>query len=105
MSIRILAKVLDSGRYHGDDLLVLLAIADVANDEGSYVRFTEAELARPVGLSTRRVQDAVARLVCDGVLESIEKTNGGLGSTDDWTINVRRLEILQPACGSLGVAK
>jgi hypothetical protein len=64
MSLRIMTRVWDVQLPHADKLL-LLALADNANDEGLCWP-SVATLARKAGMDERTVQRAIGRLVAAG---------------------------------------
>lgn len=75
MSVRVLSWVWDHSGAKGNDLLVLLAIADNANDEGTaYPGVTL--LARKTKLHSRTVQRSLRTLRTHGELK-IEFNKGG----------------------------
>lgn len=65
------------------DRFVLLAIADVASDEGEASAYQRSQKAivKKTGLSERTVRDAIARLEAAGELEVVRQGNGR-ASTD-----------------------
>lgn len=65
MSIRVMSRVWDSSPSKGSELLLLLAIADFANDAGEAWPKT-ATLAEKVRMSERQVQRMIKALVADG---------------------------------------
>src|SRR5918911_5044637 len=78
MSIKVMSRVWEESRQSGGALLVLLAIADFADDAG--VAFPSIRtLARKARLSGRQVQRVIAQLVQDGEL-SVEAGQGRGGS-------------------------
>jgi len=68
MSIRIMSAVWDSGVTDKGELLVLLALADFCNDEGTCWPSVGA-IARKARMTERGVQKITARLCERGVLE------------------------------------
>jgi Helix-turn-helix domain len=78
MSIHVMSRVWECSTQAGGSLLVLLAIADFADDEG--LAFPSiGTLARKARLSPRQVQRVLAELVAAGELE-IEHGHGRHGS-------------------------
>jgi hypothetical protein len=73
MSIRVMSWVWDCGPEKGSDLLVLLALADFANDEGECWP-SMASIARKARMTERGAQKIARRLKEDGFLEI---TTGG----------------------------
>jgi hypothetical protein len=77
MSVRVMAAVWESSPHRGGTLLVQLAIADHANDEGVAWPSVDS-LGRKARMSSRNVQLALARLQESGAL-AIEHGQGGHG--------------------------
>lgn len=97
MSIRLLSKVWDSGAYAEGTLLVLLALADWANDDGGSVFPFVEQVAAKARLSTRQAQRALKTLREDGVLEPIKNTSGGRGRRVEYQINLERMTKWHPS--------
>lgn len=78
MSIRVMSTVWSESRASGGELLVLLALADFAHDNG--VAFPSVQtLARKARLSERQTQRALASLVKKGELK-VKKGAGPSGT-------------------------
>lgn len=71
MSIRIMTAVWDSQRYDAGTLLVLLAMADYANDEERTCHPSASRLAARSRLSRRQVMRILERLKTDGVITPV----------------------------------
>lgn len=71
MSIRIMTAVWDAQRYEAGTLLVLLAMADYANDEDRTCHPSLGRLAEKSRLSRRQVQRIMDRLKTDGVITPV----------------------------------
>jgi hypothetical protein len=84
MSIRIMAKVWDGERFSGSALLVLLAMADYANDAGICWP-SVGSLARKARISERTVQRVVDHLVAEGAVE-IVRQGGGSGNSNRYRV-------------------
>ena len=67
-----------SSPYSGERLLVHLAMADFANDEGICFP-SHATLARKARCSTAWVSKSLRQMIRDGLLEEIEKAGSGRG--------------------------
>ena len=80
--------------YREGTLLVLLAMADWADDEGGRIFPRVATLATKARLSTRATQSALRRLEKDGVIECIRRANGQPGRANDYRINLERVKEL-----------
>lgn len=77
MSIRVMTAIWDCNAYEGGTLLVLLAMADWAQDDGSRVFPTMETLAAKARLSVRGAQNCVARLKRDGVILEVNPARRG----------------------------
>jgi hypothetical protein len=88
MSIRVTTTVWEHSRQTGSALLVMLAIADQANEDGICWP-SIGSLARKARLSPRDTQYVIGRLVRCGELEVT--INRGRGHTNHYTINLRAL--------------
>lgn len=75
MSIRIMAMVWANSPYRGEALLLHLALADFANDEGMCFP-SQKTLARKARCSENYVRVAVKRMVADGLLEITAPAHG-----------------------------
>jgi len=84
MSIRVMTSVWDDARTqaHGE-LLVLLALADWANDDG-YCWPTVPALAAKARLSERAVQQILGRLIATGRIRRI--SGGGRGHASEYRV-------------------
>lgn len=80
MSIRVMTQVWDSTEAKGTDRLVLLAIADSADDDGSNAWPSMARLAHKARVSERTVQRSIRTLETMGLL-AIEDNAGGTANT------------------------
>ena len=67
MSIRVMTRVWDTARAEGGALLVLLALADYADDDG-YAYPKEAQIAAKARLSDRQVRTVIKTLAERGEL-------------------------------------
>ena len=77
MSIKVMSKVWDNSTQKGSTLLLLLAIADFADENGRAWPSIET-LAKKIRMSTRSAQMMVRRLVEDGELQ-VEQNAGPHG--------------------------
>ncbi len=77
MSIKVMAKVWDGSSQKGSTLLLLLAIADFADENGRAWPSIET-LAKKIRMSTRSAQMMVRKLVEDGELQ-VEQNAGPHG--------------------------
>lgn len=85
MSVRWISKVWDSGReWSGSVLLVMLALADYANDDG-YFWPSITSIAKKCRLSERQAQRIIRALVAEGAIE-VAKHGDGRGHTTFYRI-------------------
>lgn len=73
MSIRLMSLVWDTATVGGSDLLVLLALADYANDDGTSIYPSMKSLAKRARLSEDQTRRIIHKLIADGVVELVEK--------------------------------
>ena len=95
MSIRVQSLVWDSGLYSGGTLIILLALADWANDDGDRVFPSLETLARKARLSVRAAQLCLRRLQKDGVIQPLSESKGGRGKVTQYRINLERVQYLR----------
>ena len=86
MSIRVMSWVWEHSAAEGIELLVLLAIADHASDDGSDAWPSVETLAKKTRVSPRTVQRAVRSLEARGELSV--KIGGGRGGSNGYTVNL-----------------
>jgi hypothetical protein len=86
VSIRLIAAVWDQADAAGGELLVLLAMADWANDEGRRCFPTQDALARKARMTDRGVRKCLDRLVEKGYIERIGRLGGG---PVEWAVHPR----------------
>lgn len=79
MSIRWIARVWETSPYKGERLLLHLALADFANDEGVCWP-SQTTLARKARVSHEFIRLALKQMTADGLLE-VERLGGGRGLT------------------------
>lgn len=92
MSVRVMSRVFDHSKARGNELLVLLAIADWADDDGVAFPSLEA-IAAKARIARSTVQAVVGRLVALGELEATNRRSG-----QRQTSNLYR--VLTPVAGS-----
>jgi hypothetical protein len=88
MSIRIMSRVWAEAPYAGSRLLVLLALADWANEEGICWP-SLLTIANKTRLGSRQVNNILRRLLADQAI-SIEKAGGGRGVVNHYRMNLGR---------------
>lgn len=84
MSVRVMSWVWDHSRAEGIDRLILLAIADCANDEGTEAWPSVPTLMRKARVTRRTVQRALASLIELGELDV--DYNAGRGGSNKYRI-------------------
>lgn len=92
MSVKIMSLVWESGQYEGGTLLVLLALADWADDEGECWPGV-TKLSAKARLKRRQTQNVLRRLEGDGVL--VTALNVGRGNQNHYFLNVQKLRLLE----------
>lgn len=90
MSIKVMTTVWDHAPVDGTELLLLLAMADYAHDDGSNVFPSVATLAKRVRLKERQTQIVLASLRDKGLIERCEKRHNG-----PWVYQIR-LDLIDP---------
>lgn len=75
MSIRLIGHVWETSPYKGDRLLLHLALADFANDEGTCFP-SQKTLAKKARTSERWVGISISQMIKDGLLEIVENGKG-----------------------------
>jgi hypothetical protein len=76
MSVRVMAWVWECSSSGGTDRLVLLALADTADDSGVNGSESIPALARKVGVDQRTVQRSIRRLQASRELQVVESPGG-----------------------------
>ena len=97
MSIRLMSKVMDVDRefLNSTEKLVLLVLADKANDEGESAYPSQSTMAEKTSLSDRAVRAVLLRLYPTGKhkLKGLVRVKGkSRYETNDYVINVSLLE-------------
>lgn len=90
MSVRVISAVWEHSKAHGSGLLVLLAIADFANDSGAAWPSIET-IAKKARTGVRRTQDLLKELVRIGEL-TVDYQKARFGC------NLYRVQLLRPPC-------
>lgn len=90
MSIKLMTKVWEHGPEDRTETMVLLALADRANDDGSSCYPSMADVAQRARLSRRGAQKVIQRLESKGYL-SINQ-GGGRGNTNDYQLHPQALK-------------
>ncbi len=75
MSIKVMSWVWDKSPYDGKVLLMHLALADYANDEGICWP-SQASLSRKARCTIRYVREGIQRMKDDGYLEVVVESDG-----------------------------
>ena len=84
MSVKVMSWVWDHSRAKGAQRLVLLAVADHANDDGLDAFPSLARLARKTGMTERGVHKAIGALVALGELQVT--AGGGRGRSNRYRV-------------------
>jgi len=79
MSIKWIARVWEASPYRGERLLLHLALADFANDEGVCWP-SQQTLARKARVSVEFIRQSLKQMIADDLL-AVERTGGGRGIT------------------------
>jgi len=91
MSVRVMSLVWDHSPYFGGTLLVLLALADWADDAG-YCWPKIAAIARKARLTERQVHNILSQLTTDNMI-SVER-GGGRGKSNRYRLDLETLKHL-----------
>ena len=75
MSILVMSQVWESRKCEGNQLLLLLALADFASDDGGDVFPSVAKMAEKTRASRRTVQRNLRKLEDEGVLIEVRPTS------------------------------
>ena len=102
MSIKVMTDVWQFAPYREATLLVLLAMADWANENGGDIFPKVSTLAAKARLSTRATQAAVRRLEADGTVECVKRASGRPGDANRYRINVQRMKELHGCRNNTG---
>lgn len=94
MSIRVMTTVWDARVFEGGTLLVLLALADWANDDGTKIYPTLKQIGEKAMLSERGTRECMRRLESSGVLALVSAADGTPGRANEWRIDLPRLQEL-----------
>lgn len=97
MSVKVTSWVWDHSRTKKNDKLLMLAIADNANEDGTHAWPSNTELQRKTGLSQRGVRMAIAECVRVGELHV--EYNAGPGGTNRYTVIMTGGTPAKPARG------
>lgn len=94
MSIKLMSMVFDAEGFSSTEKLVLLALADHANDEGRHVYPSVARLGRKCALTERGIRLILSKFRIEGVLIVIQPGGGTIAT--EYQINVRKLMSMIP---------
>lgn len=87
MSVLITGYVFDRYPVGGNELLIALALADHASDDGTRIFPSVARLAKKTRLSERTVQRILGKMCDSGWLVLVKNEDGGRGNTREYRIN------------------
>lgn len=96
MSVRLMSILWERYPAGGSELLLMLALADWADDDGNRIYPSVATLAKKVRQSERNVQRLLRKLVKSRLLEVVGSERGGSGRTTHYRIPVERVTSLHP---------
>jgi hypothetical protein len=103
MSIKVMSLVWESFPRGGSEKLVMLAMADFANDQGGSVHPSISLIGRKCSLSRSQARRIVHALIKEGYLCVIGNQNGGApSSTRRYQINLSMLTRKEPITTSAG---
>lgn len=86
MSVKAMTAVWDHSKQGGGALVLMLAIADYAHDDGGGARPSIPTLAKKTRMTPRNVNLLIARLVAAGELEVV--VGGGLHNTNAYRLTL-----------------
>jgi hypothetical protein len=84
MSIRVMTAVWDHADVSGGDLLVLLAMADCADDDGRKCFPTQGTLAAKSRMTDRNLRYCLLKLQSAGYISQVSRRQGGVV---EWRVN------------------
>ncbi|KQX34674.1 helix-turn-helix domain-containing protein [Variovorax sp. Root434] len=87
MSIRLMTMIFDRYPDGGSEMLLALAMADHASDDGTRIWPSVDELARKTRQSRRTVQRQIGKMVASGWLELVSAATGRRGSTNEYRVS------------------
>lgn len=87
MSVKIMSMVFDRYTEGGGEMLLALALADHAGDDGTRIYPSIAALAEKTRQSERTVQYQLRRMQESGWLILVSKGNGGRGMSSEYRIS------------------
>lgn len=87
MSIRLMTMIFDRYPEGGSEMLLALAMADHASDDGTRIWPSVDELARKTRQSRRTVQRQIGKMVASGWLELVSAATGRRGSTNEYRVS------------------
>lgn len=96
MSIKVMTLVWDRAPYEGNALVVLLALADWASEDGTKVYPSMQTLADKARISKRTAQRIVQQFESDGVLILVGSAIGGRAKTKEYKIDLERVQVCHP---------
>lgn len=87
MSVALMGEVFKRYPSGGNEMLLALALADHASDDGKRIFPSVEALAKKVRVSERTVQRLLIKMVEDGWLQMVRDSSGGRGQTRHYRIN------------------
>lgn len=92
MSVWVMGEVFRRYPHGGNEMLLALALADHAHDDGTRIYPSVEALARKTRVSERTVQRLLIKMVEDGWLQLVRDTSGGRGHTRVYRISAEWLK-------------
>lgn len=96
MSVDVMTQVWKCAPYDGGTLLVLLALADWADDDGEGIFPTVKKLAAKARQTPRSAQMNLKKLREDGLIVLVTEASGKRGLANEWRIDLQRLKDFHP---------
>jgi hypothetical protein len=102
MSVRVMTLVWEKYPAGGSELLLMLALADWANDAGDRIYPSVGTIAKKVRQSERNVQRLLRRIEKSGWLEIVDNKHGGHGLTRRYRIPLEMVTTCRPSISDKG---
>lgn len=96
MSLLVTGLVWKHADVDKGTLLVLLAMADIAEDDGSEIWPSMARLAKKSRLDMRQCRRCLRILETEGLIEPVETATGRGGRFKSWRINLEKVILSNP---------
>lgn len=96
MSVLVSGLVWKHAAVKGGTFTVLLAMADISDDDGGEIWPSEVTLASKARMTTRQLRRCIAELEKLGMVECVEKASGRADHYDAYKINVETVVLSNP---------